>query len=148
MRHLADTSQSASVDFAAATSLPQKTARKRPSPVSVRLSPEERAELERVAEGRSLNSYIKARIFGAEGKARRDRRALPVRDHAALAQALGLLGAMELAGSLRELSHAAKTGALPVSPETEEELISACAAVLAIKAELMRALGYEDSEAP
>ncbi|MEM1151469.1 MAG: hypothetical protein AAGI03_13060 [Pseudomonadota bacterium] len=135
-------------DFAAATSLPQKSPPKRPSPVSLRLSPEERAELERAAEWRSLNSYIKGRIFGADGKARRDRRALPVRDHAALAQALGLLGAKEVADSLRELSHAAKTGALPVSPETEEELINACAAVFAIKADLMRALGYDDSETP
>lgn len=122
--------------------------RKRLAPVSLRLSVDERAELERVADGRSLNSYIKGRIFGADGKARRDRRALPVRDHAALAQALGLLGAMELASSLRDLSKAAKAGALSVSPETEEELINACAAVLAIKSELMRALGYDDGAAP
>ncbi|CAK9027071.1 Uncharacterized protein SCF082_LOCUS17760, partial [Durusdinium trenchii] len=44
-------------------------------------------------------------------KARRDRQALPVLDHAALSQALGLLGAMELAGSLRDLSKAATSGA-------------------------------------
>ena len=133
---------------AAANNTSTATRRRRPSPVSVRFSSEERAELERLAEGRSLNSYIKSRVFGSDRKARRDRRELPVRDHAALAQALGLLGAMDLAGSLRELSHAAKSGALPVSPETEEELSSACAAVLAIKADLMRALGYDDSEAP
>ncbi|MCR9088664.1 MAG: hypothetical protein NXH97_18185 [Rhodobacteraceae bacterium] len=54
-------------------------------------------------------------------KARRDRQALPVLDHAALSQALGLLGAMELAGSLRDLSKAANSGALPVSAETEED---------------------------
>ncbi|MCR9089480.1 MAG: hypothetical protein NXH97_22405 [Rhodobacteraceae bacterium] len=148
MSRLPDKPQTVSGGFAVATRRPGKVTRKRPSPVSVRLSAEERSEVERVAEGRSLNSYIKSRIFGADGKARRDRRALPVRDHAALAQALGLLGAMELATSLRDLSHAAKAGALPVSPETEEELVAACAAVLAIKSEIMRALGYDDGEAP
>lgn len=143
--------QQIKASFSVAAGSPSKVRskpRKRLPPVSLRLSSEERAELERVAEGRSLNSYIKGRIFGADGKARRDRRALPVRDHAALAQALGLLGAMELASSLRDLSKAAKSGALPVSPETEEELINACAAVLAIKSELMRALGYDDGAAP
>ena len=126
---------------------PSKKRKRRP-PLSLRLSDEERAELERAADGQSLNSYVKQRIFGATGKAKRARRSQPVRDHAALAQALGLLGAMEFAGSLRTLAKAAEIGALPVTPETEEELINACAAVLAIKAELMRALGYDDAEAP
>ena len=35
-----------------------------------------------------------------------------------------------------------RRGTLPVSPELEAELIRTCAAVLAIRAELMRALGY------
>jgi hypothetical protein len=41
---------------------------------------------------------------------------------------------------------AANIGTLPLTPELEEELAKACAAVLAIKAELMRSLGYPDTE--
>ena len=96
----------------------------------------------------SLSRYVKGRIFDKAGKAKPSGRARPVRDHVALAQVLAMLGAMDAAGSFRELAAAAKSGALPVSPETEEELVNACAAVLAIKSEVMRALGYKDEEAP
>lgn len=96
----------------------------------------------------SLSRYIKGRIFDAQGKPKLSARALPVRDHIALAQVLGMLGAMQVAGSFWDLAAAAKSGALPVTPETEEELANACAAVLAVKAEVLRALGYEDVEAP
>lgn len=122
--------------------------RKRPAPLSLRLNSEERAALEAAANGMSLSRYVKGRIFDAGGKPKSSGRAQPVRDHVALAQVLGMLGAMEVAGSFRELAAAAKSGALPVTPETEEELLNACAAVLAIKAEVMRALGYHDWDAP
>lgn len=95
----------------------------------------------------SLSRYIKGRIFDSNGKPKPSGRAQPVRDHVALAQVLGMLGAMEVAGSFRELAAAAKSGALPVTPETEEELVNARAAVFAIKAEVMRALGYDDVDA-
>ncbi|WP_299970566.1 hypothetical protein [uncultured Roseobacter sp.] len=124
-----------------------KPRKKRLAPLSLRLNAEERAALEEAAAGVSLNRYVKSQIFKGGQKPKPSAKALPVRDHAALAQVLGMLGAMEAASSLRELAKAAQTGALPVTPETEEELVNACAAVLAIKAEVMRALGYEDTEA-
>ena len=45
-----------------------------------------------------------------------------------------------------QLAKAANIGKLPLTPEVEEELIRTCAAVLAIRAELMRALGYTAEE--
>ncbi|WP_299866715.1 hypothetical protein [uncultured Roseobacter sp.] len=135
-------------DFNNAAAKPTTRKSKRPAPLSLRLSPVERAALEKAADGMSLSRYVKGRIFNKDGSPKPSGRAQPVRDHVALAQVLGMLGAMQAAGSFRDLAAAAKSGALPVTPETEEELINACAAVLAVKAEVMRALGYTDVEAP
>ncbi|WP_300029340.1 hypothetical protein [uncultured Roseobacter sp.] len=137
----------ASGEFNAATKTEARK-NKRPAPLSLRLNAAERAALEQAADGMSLSRYIKGRIFDAKGKPKPSARALPVRDHVALAQVLGMLGAMQVAGSFRDLAEAAKSGSLPVTPETEEELLNACAAVLAVKAEVMSALGYDDVEAP
>lgn len=40
-----------------------------------------------------------------------------------------MLGAVQAADSFRQLAEAAKSGALPMTPEPEEELVNACAAV-------------------
>ena len=125
----------------------RKSEAKRPAPLSLRLNADERSALETAAAGMSLSRYIKGRLFDGKGKPKPSGLAQPVRDHVALATVLGMLGAMEAAGSFRELAAAAKSGALPVTPETEEQLVNACSAVLAVKAEVMQALGYEDSDA-
>ncbi|GFE48332.1 hypothetical protein So717_00850 [Roseobacter cerasinus] len=72
----------------------------------------------------------------------------PVKDHEALARALGLLGNLRLANNLNQLAKAANMGALTMSPEVEKELMTTCAAVMAIRMDLMKALGYqvEDGE--
>jgi hypothetical protein len=118
----------------------------RPSPFSLRLTAEERERLEHDAADMPLGAYIRGRLFEVDAKPRRARGRAPVKDHAALAQLLGVLGNMRLANNLNQLARAANTGTLPLSPEVEEELGRACAAVLAMKAELMRALGYPAGE--
>ena len=121
-------------------------ARKKLPPFSLRLSKEERQKLEQAAAGMPLGSFIKSKVFDGECKARRTRGQAPVKDHAALAQALGLLGNLRLANNLNQLAKAVNMGTLPVSPEVEEELMATCAAVLAIRSELMKALGYKPEE--
>jgi len=120
--------------------------KKTPPPFSLRLTKDERAKLEHAAAGMPLGPFIKNKLFDSDLSPRRTRGTAPVRDHAALAQALGLLGNLRLANSLNQLAKAANMGALPLSPEVEDELMATCAAVLAIRMELMRALGY-DTEA-
>lgn len=66
-----------------------------------------------------------------------------MKDHAALARVLAALGQSHIAGNLNQLAKAAHIDALPVTPETEQEIGNACAAVLA-----MRALGLMDGGAP
>jgi hypothetical protein len=124
-----------------------KFARKKtPPPFSLRLSPEERQKLETAAAGMPLGPFIKAKLFNGDLTPRKTRGQAPVKDHAALAQALGLLGNLRLANNLNQLAKAANMGALPMSAEVEEELIATCAAVLAIRMELMKALGYESED--
>lgn len=139
---------SVSKQFNSANGLEKQGPRKRLAPLSVRLSEIERSELERLADGQSLNSYVKACVFNSKSNLQGGVRRTRVPDRIALSQALGLLGAMDLANCLRTLSDAAKDGTLPVSPELEEELVRCCAAIVAIKSELMKALGYSDKEEP
>lgn len=125
---------------------PKLARNKTPPPFSLRLTTDERAKLETAAAGMSLGPFIKAKLFDGDLTPRRTRGQAPVKDHAALARALGLLGNLRLANNLNQLAKAANMGALPLSPEVEEELMAACAAVLAIRMELMKALGYESED--
>jgi hypothetical protein len=133
--------------FAVAAGKRRRQRRPLPPPFSLRLNAAERARLERDAAGQPLGSYIKGKLFEGDPAPPRRRVRAPVKDHAALAQVLGMLGALRIASNLNQLAKAANIGALPVSDEVEEELGRACAAVLAIKAELMRALGYPEEDA-
>lgn len=119
---------------------------KRLAPLSLRLSREERARLERDAAGQSLGAYIKARIF-ADAPAARARRQLPVRDQRTIAQALALLGRSELAASLRDLADAARSGSLECDPEVRAALLARCADIVFIRSMLVAALGLKTAAA-
>ena len=122
---------------------------KAPAPFSLRLTPEERRELEERAGRQPLGAYIRERLFAAKhgGKTSDHRRArgqVSIKDHQMLAQVLALLGQSRLASNLNQLARAANAGALPVTPETEATLQSAAEDVAAIKSLLMRALGIRE----
>lgn len=135
---------------AAATTAPDSSRQwhKAPPPFSLRLSFEERARLEQAAAGMPLGAYIRSKLFGTDLTPRRTRGHAPVKDHAALGQVLGALGASRLSSNLNQIAKAAHIGALPVTPELEEELSEACSAVQSMRAELMRALGFAQPEEP
>jgi len=113
-------------------------------PFSLRLTAEERAQLERQAAGLSLGAYIRERLLNSGESPRRTRGKFPVKNHTALAQVLALLGRSELAASLATLARAVRTGSLPVTPETETALQKACQDVAAIKSMVMKALGIAE----
>src|SRR3546814_1287972 len=69
---------------------------KRPAPFSLRLTFEQRAQLEQDAGGMSLAAYIQSRLFDSENPAPRRRGKRPVQDYQALAQVLGNLGQSRL----------------------------------------------------
>lgn len=118
---------------------------RRPAPFSLRLTPEERAKLVSDAGHLSVSAYVKARLFDGAAVPVRTRGRFPVRDHAALAAALGKLGQLRIANNLNQLARAANMGALDLTPELQAELREACAHVAAIRALLVAALGLSGS---
>lgn len=117
-------------------------------PFSIRLTEDEKRLLLERAGTLPLGSYLRNLALGDGPGAPRRRTANPVKDHEALARVLAVLGQSRIASNLNQLAKAAHIGALPVTPETEQEIGNACAAVLAMRADLMRALGLMDGGAP
>lgn len=109
---------------------------------SIRLTEEERAILREKAGRLPIAVYVRNRLIGEDGQAdRRRRKAKPLQDQESLARVLALLGQSRIANNLNQLAKAANIGALPVTPETEADIADACAAVVAMRGDLMRALG-------
>lgn len=115
---------------------------KYPPPFSLRLTFEERAKLEKLAAGMSLGAYIRDRLFGEDASPRRMRGKTPIKDHEALGQVLGALGASRLANNLNQLARAAHSGSLPVGEQTETALLDAYDEIAAMRQDLLRALGH------
>lgn len=121
--------------------MPEK--KKRDAPLSLRLSREDRARLERDAAGMSLGAYIKWRLFDPDRPPPRTRNKAPVRDHAMLSQALGLLGGSRVPANLNQLAKASNSGSLILDPELRAKLFEACKAVCDMRDMLARALGLK-----
>ncbi|PZX10135.1 hypothetical protein LX81_04307 [Palleronia aestuarii] len=107
----------------------------------MRFSFEQIAQLQADANGAQLGAYIKAKLFDEPLEKVRRRNTNPIEDHEALGRVLGELGKSRLSQKLNQLARAANTGALLVSPELEDEIRQACEDVMALREELVRALG-------
>lgn len=122
--------------------------KKYPPPFSLRLTYEERAQLEAEADGKPLGAYIRERLLGDDTAPRTRRGNSPVKDKEALGRVMGALGAARLSANLNQLAKAVNTGSLPVTPETEVELQQACQEVAKMRADLLRALGGGMEDGP
>lgn len=120
-----------------------KRTKKRPAPLSLRVTDEERAFLKRAAGSRSMNAYIREKVFGDAASPRRTYRK-PRPDEAAISQALGQLGQSRLSSNLNQIAKAANLGTLPVTPDLSAELAAACADIRAMRSALIEALGLKD----
>lgn len=119
----------------------QKTTRS--SPLSIRLSSDERSRLEREAGSVPLGTFIKSKIFGEP--AGRVRRPQTVRDEHTIAQLLARLGASGLAAHMRELADAARSGSLACDDEVASLIRTACADIESMRSMLVTALGLKDT---
>lgn len=109
-------------------------------PFSLRLTFGERAKLEKMANGMSLGAYIRKRLFGDDASPRKSRQRRPTVDRIALARALSVLGNSRLASNLNQIAKGINNGTLPMGPDLEAELVSACVDIQVMREELMRAL--------
>jgi len=113
-------------------------------PFSIRLTPDERAELERRAGTTPLGTFAKGVLFGQGTRTERARTPKAVTgDHQALGRLLAALGASRLASNFNQIAKAANQGALPVTKELEDELWAACAQITDMRRDLLGALGIK-----
>jgi hypothetical protein len=124
----------------AAGRFPNKSKRRSTPPFSLRLTVEERKRLDELAGNQPLGSYIRNRILGEQTEKRRKVKK-PTPDTALLALVLGEFGRSRLASNINQLAKAANIGTLDVTPETEREIVQACAEIQAIRTLLITALG-------
>lgn len=116
---------------------------KRPSPVSIRFSAEELERLRAEAGSRSLNGYIRSRLFGSTTKVlRAPSSAKP--DTALLSRLLRNLGDWDLTWALKELELGVNEGVILLDVDTCAALRGACTDIAAMRQDLTRALGLRD----
>ena len=105
-------------------------------PISLRLTPVEKARLIKRAGKMPLSEYMRARLLdNATQGSSADPQA-----KAAHGKILALLGRSELAASFRDLAYAAKIGALPVDQEIVDEINQACSDIREIRVLLVDSL--------
>lgn len=109
---------------------------------SIRLSEAERRRLGELAGTTSVGAYVRERILAPdETHSRINRHRNRLVDDVALSRVLASLGQSRLSSNLNQLAKAVHLGALPVTPETERELVEACFAVAEMRRDLLEALG-------
>lgn len=118
-----------------------KPKRRRPSSLSIRVTDDERAILERKAGKRSIGAYVREKVLGDKQAPRRKAAAKPPVDYAMLGQVLGKLGKSEQVACLFLLLVAAEKNRVTMSEKDRAALHAACDDVREVRAVLMSALG-------
>lgn len=113
----------------------------------IRLTADERAELQHRAGAMAVGAYIKSVLFADGAKNRHRGARAPVKDHTALAQVLACLGSSGLVESLDRLAKAAETGVLQWDADAPAAVKQACEEIVTMRLLLMRALGFQFEEA-
>lgn len=111
------------------------------SPLTLRLTSDERARLENLAGDTTLSAYVRACVFARDTTLRKARPSDIIADKKAAAEALALLGQSRIASNLNQLAYHANIGALVVGAAEKEDIAQANAHLAAIRALLMEALG-------
>lgn len=106
----------------------QKTQTK---PFSLRFTYEERAKLEERAGKKSLGIFIRSKLFNENDL---ENRKEVFKGRTETAKILGMLGQSDLGKNLKQLSQAAKSGSLIVTPDTEGMLDRALKDIILMKA--------------
>jgi hypothetical protein len=114
-----------------------------PAPFSVRLTKEERDQLERMAQGIPLSQFIRSKLFDGSTAPRRTKGRFPVKDEKTLSKLLGVLGRSRISNNINQLARAANVGSLQVNVETQKKLDDACRAIFWMRQQLILALGLK-----
>lgn len=110
--------------------------------LSIRLTAEEKSQLEARAGHLTKSAYGKICLFGDNAPKVRPYNTHNIKDKTLISRVLAKLGASRLAANLNQIAKAANCGALILNPELQALLLQACADIREIKALLMKALGF------
>ena len=113
----------------------------RPAPFSLRLTDEERQQIEAKAGAMPIGSYIKTVVLSDEDHIYRSRRKPPVAEQQLLAEILARLGASRSASNLNQIAKHLNQGTLVVDEELEADLKQAAVDVAWMRMTLMKAMG-------
>lgn len=118
---------------------------KPPSPLTLRLTVEERETLKQRAHdsGLSVSAYVRSQVFQKSGQ----RKTHPAKDRVELARLLGLLGQSEIADSLNILADEATSGSLLFDQETQAKIQTAYDHVCFMRECLIAVLGLRETTA-
>lgn len=111
-------------------------------PFAIRLTDDERAELDRRAGTLAIGTYIKSVLF-VENRGKRAKVRRPIDKHIELAEVLACLGSSRIGESLERLADAAETGVLQFDPDAPDAIKRACTDIVAMRLLLMKALGFQ-----
>lgn len=114
-------------------------------PRTYRATEEEHAEIKALAGSQSVSEYVRESALGRRSRRKRRKNVVaPSQENAA--RILALLGQAGVFDSLSRIADAAESGALPVTDELTDELRNACALIIAIRHDLIDALGVKVRE--
>lgn len=122
--------------------------RKRPAPVAIRVSDEERAALEKARGDQSMNAFLRSQLLDSNANLKlRQRRKSAVEDYELLARVLAALGRSGIPDALDRLVAAqeGRSGFLngARSAKVDFAFQQACADVAAMRRDLLAALGLK-----
>ena len=113
------------------------------APFALRLSQEERSQLERDAGNMTLSAYVRSVLFNKTTPRKRKHKR-PIKDHQILSQVLVSLGTSRISEFLADIYQAVNNGSLIVTKETEIALRDACQAIVDIRNAIFKALGLSN----
>ncbi len=106
--------------------------------ISIRVMEAEHKALQKRANGLPLSPYIRACLFAQTRTSSQD-------DKKLLAQILAKLGQSNMSNHFRDLTTLARSGALPLTPETTLKIEQACKDIADVKSSLMNALRIKEN---
>lgn len=120
----------------------QKTPRVQLRPMTFRVTESERAEIKTLAGSQSVSEYVRESALLKRSRRKRRVKAIAPSQESA-ARILALLGQSGILANLAKIADAAESGALHVTDELSDELRNACALIIAIRHDLISALGIK-----
>lgn len=134
-------------EFASSTHTPApngKKRKKRMAPLSIRLSPDERARLEALAGKQPIGAFVKSRLFAANDNIPPQPNSRPiVNERVGFAKMLSMLAQMDVFLTLKELLKTVSNGHVQLKHGTESALNAAFRDLGEVRRLLIKALGIK-----